>query len=328
MRKIKRIILVVALVLITLAVFVAIAGYFAYRSSVNGVIEAKGNIYLEPDQEIMLGGATAAVATFKSPWSRRPITAEVTNIEGLHQSGTPEFKRQKIRWGWCEWVVRVNLRSYRTGTLIGGKMSVTFNHGSQNTQDTIFEQIVPSCRVRALSESANDQQLKIADAVENSRVTTRERWLVAGLILFVLLIVVLIIILIVKHRRRILVIPPWVQALSDLDLLRSELRGGEVNLESGLSRLSDIVRLYLEKRFKLNTTRQTTAEFMDELSCSNSVLPTAHQPFLSEFMNTADLVKFAKVPPDESMLNSAIDSADKLVSETRPLDGEKTVEEL
>ncbi|MDD2402921.1 MAG: hypothetical protein PHV75_04020 [Victivallaceae bacterium] len=316
MREWKKIAIICALVLVVAAVATAVAGYFAYQRTVGEPVSQIDSIRFEPDSPINIGSQTEAVAVFKMPWSRRPLEAAVEVNNGLRQFDKPGFHIGKIGWGWCEWTVRVKLRAVRTGIQTGGKMIVTFNPGTEQTgSEVIFEQSLPSCRVKELPVSENDN-LVIADAIELPPTKLHNRWLITGIALVVCA-VVLLLIFIKKRRRRVLIVPPWIEALREIEMLRDGLMAGGYNLETGLGRLCDIVRIYLEKRFKLHTARQTTAEFMNELSRSGGVLPERHRPFLTDFLNSADLVKFAKVPPDEEMLRNAISSASALVNETK-----------
>ncbi len=231
------------------------------------------------------------------------------------QIGEPAIRVSHYRWGWCEWQVEFEFKTYRTGILGGGKMVVDFDQ--VHRKDAAVSQTIPSCQVNEISVATPD--LQVAGAVEPPSLTSRERWFLYGIIALVVVIVALVIVLL-KRRKRAHVIPPWTQALQDIAVLHHDLRGGKLNLETGLVRLTDIVRVYLEKRFRLHAARQTTPEFMAELSRGDGPLPERQRPFLSEFMTSADLVKFAKMPPDEQMLNSAIEKAETLVHETKPVD--------
>ena len=64
---------------------------------------------------------------------------------------------------------------------------------------------------------------------------------------------------------------------------------------ASIAKLCDILREYLEKRFALRASRQTTGEFLASLEQDHDALLTAEQHlFLQEFLYTADMVKFAK----------------------------------
>jgi hypothetical protein len=79
--------------------------------------------------------------------------------------------------------------------------------------------------------------------------------------------------------------------------------------------LSGIVRRYLEDRFGLHSPEQTTDEFLDDLSRSPD-LARAHQELLREFLEGADLVKFAHRLPDDAGLNASVGLAQRFLEET------------
>lgn len=79
--------------------------------------------------------------------------------------------------------------------------------------------------------------------------------------------------------------------------------------------LSGIVRRYLEARFGLHSPEQTTDEFLEALARSPD-LRREHQDMLGEFLQGADLVKFAHRLPDESGLNSSVGLAQRFLEET------------
>jgi hypothetical protein len=56
--------------------------------------------------------------------------------------------------------------------------------------------------------------------------------------------------------------------------------------------VSDIVRRYIEERFRVMATHRTTEEFLHDLLDPSNALLTAHRASLAEFLNHCDLVKF------------------------------------
>lgn len=86
--------------------------------------------------------------------------------------------------------------------------------------------------------------------------------------------------------------PPWQQALLDLVEARKLLTS-----EKGLlymERVSQILRSYIESRFAIQSTRQTTREFLQGLTRvdGNSPLLT-YKTELQECLEKADMAKFA-----------------------------------
>ena len=123
-----------------------------------------------------------------------------------------------------------------------------------------------------------------------------------------------------------LVLPPWVLALSLLHELRSALTNHKVKGQICISRLTDIVRDYLEQRFNIHAPSQTTHEFLKDLDKSDSPLELEHKQFLRDFLTAADMVKFAKLPADQTLLENAMNKAEQLVQSTTPDEnGEKGV---
>lgn len=81
--------------------------------------------------------------------------------------------------------------------------------------------------------------------------------------------------------------------------------------------VSDTVRWYLEERFDFRAPERTTEEFLRELSASN-LLSADQKESLGRFLESCDLVKFAKYEPGEKELHELHSAAVKLVEETEP----------
>ena len=81
--------------------------------------------------------------------------------------------------------------------------------------------------------------------------------------------------------------------------------------------VSDTARTYLEERFNFRAPERTTEEFLRELS-GTDLLVTAQKDSLGNFLNSCDLVKFAKYEPGEKELHELHGSALRLVEETEP----------
>jgi len=80
--------------------------------------------------------------------------------------------------------------------------------------------------------------------------------------------------------------------------------------------VSETLRVYLEERFKLRAPERTTEEFLVELQ-SSSALNSDQKESLAAFLESCDLVKFARFEPNESALRELHESALRLVDETQ-----------
>jgi len=83
------------------------------------------------------------------------------------------------------------------------------------------------------------------------------------------------------------------------------------------TRVSEVVRTYLEERFGLQAPDRTTEEFLAELQTSVA-LESGHKALLGGFLTTCDLVKFARAEPGPAELDGLHDAALRLVEETAP----------
>ena len=80
--------------------------------------------------------------------------------------------------------------------------------------------------------------------------------------------------------------------------------------------VSDTLRTYLEERFSFHAPDRTTEEFLLELQATPRLTPDQKQA-LGEFLQSCDLVKFARFEPTEGALRQLHDSALRLVDETQ-----------
>lgn len=80
--------------------------------------------------------------------------------------------------------------------------------------------------------------------------------------------------------------------------------------------VSDAVRVYLEERFNYRAPERTTEEFLLELQAASSLYPDQKQS-LAQFLESCDLVKFARFEPTEQALRELHDAALRLVDETQ-----------
>jgi hypothetical protein len=81
--------------------------------------------------------------------------------------------------------------------------------------------------------------------------------------------------------------------------------------------VSDTIRFYLEERFDFRAPERTTEEFLRELGGTDLLAPEQKES-LGKFLESCDLVKFAKYEPRENELRELHGAAVKLVEETEP----------
>jgi hypothetical protein len=81
--------------------------------------------------------------------------------------------------------------------------------------------------------------------------------------------------------------------------------------------LSDVVRVYLERRFSLPASQQTTAEFLETMRRSPQLTP-AQQGLLRDFLERCDMAKFARAAPPPEECRALAAMARSFVKESTP----------
>ena len=92
-------------------------------------------------------------------------------------------------------------------------------------------------------------------------------------------------------------LPPHIIALQELDKLKSEELWQHDKVKDYYTRLTDIVRVYVEERFRIPAMEQTTYEILNGFRTLQTQLDPKSVSELKEILELADLVKFAKLTP-------------------------------
>lgn len=112
--------------------------------------------------------------------------------------------------------------------------------------------------------------------------------------------------------------PPHVQCLEALDALEKQRLWQQGEHKAYQSRITDLLRGYIEARYSVSALERTTEELMSELRVSP--LPGDERIRLDNMLRAADLVKFAKVVPSASEHEQLLASARQFVRATAQSD--------
>jgi hypothetical protein len=82
--------------------------------------------------------------------------------------------------------------------------------------------------------------------------------------------------------------------------------------------VSETIRGYLGQRFLAPSTRRTTEEFLRQMESDTESPLAEHRDLLREFLQSCDLVKFAKYQPTMTELEQVQDRAFNFVTATKP----------
>jgi len=83
--------------------------------------------------------------------------------------------------------------------------------------------------------------------------------------------------------------------------------------------VSETIRSYLGQRFQAPSTRRTTEEFLRQMETDRNTPLAEHRELLRGFLQSCDMVKFARYQPRLTELEQVQQSATNFVMATKPL---------
>jgi len=117
-----------------------------------------------------------------------------------------------------------------------------------------------------------------------------------------------------RRRRLLQVLPlsPEQAALRELERIAALPVATPQEIARCHTHLSDVIRRYLERRFQLPASRQTTPEFLQTMRHAPQ-LSAEQQELLRDFLQQCDLAKFAPVAPPPEQCHAAAGLARSLI---------------
>lgn len=121
-----------------------------------------------------------------------------------------------------------------------------------------------------------------------------------------------------ETEEKIITVPPHVRAFRELENLKAEKLWQMGRIKDYHSRITEIIRTYFEGRFNLYALELTTTETMQNLK--NIDGSEIIHDITFDFLSNADLVKFAKFQPIESVNEEMMKQANEIVQKTIPFE--------
>lgn len=211
---------------------------------------------------------------------------------------------------------RAILTAYETGKLTFPELPVVYHPKSEIT-DTVF---TDSLNVYILSLVMDDSTADIRSLKDVKSLKASEKWLYILISAILVIAVALWFILRRKLKPKSeavapeLLLSPWEAARGKLDELKSR------NLDAKLFyfELSEIIREYIERRWGLPAPDMTTYEI--KLRSPGLDLDQELNSLLTELLDYADLVKFAKLDPPSEKRMDDFNKAIAFVDKTTPVE--------
>ena len=113
--------------------------------------------------------------------------------------------------------------------------------------------------------------------------------------------------------------PAHIVALRDLHALSDAELWQKGEIKEYYSRLSDILRRYIDGRYSISSPELTTDETVRMLQKAAVTTPV-QMAMVKELLSVSDMVKFAKYLPDSAVHVAFLDNAVRFVEETRVID--------
>ena len=141
-------------------------------------------------------------------------------------------------------------------------------------------------------------------------------WPIVSGILIIFLIITGILIYIFRKKPAPVKLPHET-ALEELEAARGSFSKNS-DLKEYYAGISDCVRRYIERSFKLKAPEMTTEEFLGSLR-ESTLLSLDQKDLLKAFLNACDLVKFAKYTPARAEMESVFAAARKFIEDTKEM---------
>jgi hypothetical protein len=215
--------------------------------------------------------------------------------------------------------LRLFITSFSAGQYLIPSIPLVFSY--EGNTDTMYSSEI---LLNVLSPQVNPQD-EIKDIKPPLSLPFRLREIIpqTGISIGILLVLVIIILYFVRKMRKknILekterIFPPHIIAFRELDRLKEEKLWQKGNIKDYYSRLADIMRVYLEKRFDIPAMEYVSSETMRSF---NKAYP--HEEMLSGMLSgileTSDMVKFAKGDPLPAENQANMDNAYLFITQTK-----------
>jgi len=111
--------------------------------------------------------------------------------------------------------------------------------------------------------------------------------------------------------------PAHIVALRELEKIKQEELCQKNKVKEHYTKVTDILRIYIEERFNVHTLEKTSEEILDALRDSSLQLDQQPLNELKQVFETADLVKFAKFIPQPDVNNLMMLNAFLVVEQTK-----------
>lgn len=213
--------------------------------------------------------------------------------------------------------VEYTLTSFDAGNYKMGGFPVLYL--DKNVIDTLFSADTLALFVKTIEIDTTTQMIADIKPVLKAPLQFAEIKNYVFIGLAILILAALIVWLILRRRKKQqeseILLPPHVVAIGELEKLNHQKLWQSGKHKQYYTRLTDIVRDYIARRYGINAKEQTSDETLMDLR--EKQLSTQDGEMLRDLLTLSDLVKFAKLVPAPEENESAYDNAYHFVEDTK-----------
>jgi len=312
-----------SLIIVTLIISVISFGLWkSYKDNKSLVLNS-----IKPlKNEYNIGDNIELSAIITSPLHNFPSEALFANSSSIMKLTNTKLNISDVGFSYLKWKVSIIIKPFRLGNLKTGVFHIRFN--KKGNVEEFLKVDIPDLNI--ISEDIKSEKLILAEEIHLSYyekciefVKKHKYWIIALGVLILILIVFITFMIIKWIRKKNLppIIPAWQIALDAICSLRKKIDTKVLSNEIAFSQLTDLVKVYLEKRFALNAPTQTANEFLQKLKKKNSPLNENHRIFLKDFISSAEFIKFANTTANKNILDDSLKKAERLINETKETEG-------
>ncbi|MBU1627045.1 BatD family protein [bacterium] len=220
-------------------------------------------------------------------------------------------------------VIEYVISSYAVGDYKIPPVKIAYNNKKGESQELTTDEIPISVKSVVKPEEKDIHDIK---DVAEIPLDLSLYYKIGGGVLFLGMVIALLIYYIRYRRQRKFEIseesltkyPPHEEAFMSLKALEEKNLIEEGMIKEFYIEFSEIIRIYVGRRYNLDALEQTTYELLENLK--EIMTDKEHIDLLSEILDESDFVKYAKYRPEKDVINSTLQKGYDFVEKTKKIE--------
>ena len=246
-----------------------------------------------------------------------------TLTEGVEIIGEPRIDSSSIKDNLLKINIGLTITSFDTGLYYLPPQAIVYS--DQGNWDTLLSRATYLMVKGVPIDTTNT--IRDIKGVEKMPLTLVEILIYGGILLFIAALIILAIHYFKRKKANKPFFkplkpeePPYITALRELDKIKAQKLWQQKQVKEYYTRITYIIRWYIEKRFSVAALEQTTEEILFKIRKLD--IDNINYTNLESLLNLADLVKFAKGEPDPEENILHLDNAYDFIKKTKEKNSE------